>query len=83
MRNFHIAADIDGRKTQLTGGPARKDGGFKLIVMMRQHGESVVGLTLIGKADPDGTLTLVAIPGSALERVTHGPTGIFQVETER
>lgn len=31
-RNFYISATIDGRKTQLKGGPKNKDGGFELDV---------------------------------------------------
>ena len=38
IRNFYIAAQIDGRKTKLSGGPARKDGGLDIYLYQRNHG---------------------------------------------
>ena len=38
VRNFYIKGSIDGRKTDLTGGPSRKDGGMTLHLTQRNHG---------------------------------------------
>ena len=38
-RNFYIDAYIDDRKTRLTGGPQRKDGGMIVRYMQRDKGE--------------------------------------------
>lgn len=61
MRNFWIEGEIDGRKTKLTGGPVRKDGGFKLVVYVRDGGESVPAFEVSGTSDPEtGQLTVVS-----------------------
>ena len=39
VRNFYIKGDIDGRKTSLTGGPGRKDGGMVLNLTQRNAGD--------------------------------------------
>lgn len=38
VRNFYIEADIDGRQTILSGGPARKDGGMRITITQRDDG---------------------------------------------
>jgi len=63
MRNFWITVSIDGRKTRLTGGPLRKDGGFSLEVYMRESGRSVLAYSLGGFACLNGKLVLRATPG--------------------
>ncbi len=57
MRNFYGKAYVDGRKTDVTFGPAAKDGGFSLDIYMRSKGESVKVLTVEGVANAD-TLSL-------------------------
>lgn len=37
-RNFWIDADIDGRATELSGGPRRKDGGMSVSIKQRNEG---------------------------------------------
>lgn len=39
VRNFWIELEVDGRKTKSATGPQGKDGGFKLIIKMRENGE--------------------------------------------
>lgn len=39
VRPFYLSADVDGRKTPLTGGPARKDGGMTVEITQRDNGE--------------------------------------------
>jgi len=38
VRNFYIKGSIDGRKTVLSGGSSRKDGGMKLHLTQRNEG---------------------------------------------
>lgn len=57
-RNFYIEANIDGRTTQLVGGPASKEGGFDMTVKMRDKGRRVTALKIRGFADADGVLRL-------------------------
>ena len=38
VRNWWIEADVDGRKTPLSGGPRSKDGGFQLTIYQRVKG---------------------------------------------
>lgn len=38
VRNFWLDAQIDGRKTELSGGPASKDGGMYIVIKQRKEG---------------------------------------------
>lgn len=38
VRNFYIQGSIDGRKTDLSGGSSRKDGGMRLVLTQRNEG---------------------------------------------
>lgn len=38
VRNFYIKGNIDGRKTDLSGGSSRKDGGMFLRITQRNEG---------------------------------------------
>jgi hypothetical protein len=62
IRNYWIDANIDGRKTRLTGGPRRKDGGFDLRIKIRNDGGISDGMLVVCGNAPseDGTLKLVA-----------------------
>jgi len=44
VRNFWIDADIDGRKTELSGGPASKEGGMTVVIKQRDEGNIVRAL---------------------------------------
>ena len=46
MRNFYMEADIEGRKTMLTGGPAAKDGGMTVDIRQREEGNSVLAFRI-------------------------------------
>jgi len=59
-RNFWIEAKVDGRKTTVGTGPRQRLGGFKLNVLMRDHGAVTTALMVKGHANEDGTLTLLA-----------------------
>ena len=38
VRNFWIEADVDGCGSKLSSGPAAKNGGFSLVILMREKG---------------------------------------------
>lgn len=38
VRNFWVDASIDGRKTDLSGGPASKEGGMNIVIKQRMNG---------------------------------------------
>lgn len=42
VRPFYINADIDGRKTPLAGGTARKNGEHHIAVYQRDQGEITI-----------------------------------------
>lgn len=58
VRNWWLEADIDGRKTKLSGGPRSKDGGFSLILYQRDKGEIRKVLGIGGMVDKNGDLVL-------------------------
>jgi len=73
MRNFWIEGRVDGRKSEISGGPQSKDGGFSLVVYMRDEGTSKAAVKVEGYADSDGRLHLCAkdSDGKGLEIVTE------------
>lgn len=44
VRNFWVDANIDGRKTELSGGPASKEGGMRITIKQREEGSIVTAL---------------------------------------
>ena len=58
MRNWWIEADIDGRKTPMSGGPRGKGGGFYLTIYQRENGESRKAMTIQGHVTVSGELQL-------------------------
>ncbi len=46
VRNFWIEADIDGRKTELKGGPANKQGGLSCTIYQRDEGRIEVAFKI-------------------------------------
>lgn len=38
VRNFYVNGTVDGRKTAITGGSSRKDGGMRLTLTQRNNG---------------------------------------------
>lgn len=73
MRNFYLTADIDGRKTLLTGGPAAKQGEMTVTIRQRDHGESVVAFRVYCE-EHDGVLTTY---------VYHADNKVAEFTTER
>lgn len=58
VRNFWIELDVDGSKSRVETGPRGKDGGFTLVVLMRDSGGIVRALEVVGHAWPDGRLVV-------------------------
>lgn len=56
VRNFWVNAEIDGQKTELSGGPRSKDGGMYIELMMRNDGGIVNVLRITCSAYEDGEL---------------------------
>ena len=46
VRNFWIEANIDGRNTDLSGGPRNKEGGMNIHVYQRNDGSIEDAVTL-------------------------------------
>ena len=65
VRNFWVDADIDGRKTELSGGPASKEGGMKITIKQRDEG-SIVTAFRIYCYEEDGELYSEVYRGGAL-----------------
>lgn len=73
VRNFWIDAEIDGRRTRLTGGPVSKDGGFSLTVYIRDNGGIEKAVRLDARAFEDGELMLDVVPNpDLLPKDEHG-----------
>jgi len=58
IRNFYGKAYVDGRKTDVTFGPAAKDGGFSLDLYIRDKGTIKKAATVAGFVDDEGLLRL-------------------------
>ena len=60
VRNFWVELNVDGR-TEIAAGPRSKDGGFRLVVRVREDGAiSEKHLVITGRALSDGTLEVAA-----------------------
>ena len=59
VRNFYIKGSIDGRKTDLSGGSGRKDGGMQLILTQRNEGCIEKCATIECLADGDVLKTII------------------------
>lgn len=59
VRNFYIKGSIDGRKTNLTGGPSRKDGGMVLNLTQRNNGGIDKCATIECNAEGDVLKTII------------------------
>jgi len=62
-RNFWLEAFVDGRKSDVTGGPQAKDGGMAINLYVRHKGSSVRALRLDCLAGVDGKLFILVDTG--------------------
>lgn len=46
VRNFYVSGDVDGRRTELTGGPVNKEGGMYLRITQRDDGSIRTAFTI-------------------------------------
>ena len=53
IRNFWIELTVDGKKSRVATGPRGKDGGFRLVVKMRDNGNIIDALGIEGDATGD------------------------------
>lgn len=65
VRNFWVDADIDGRKTMLSGGPASKEGGMTIVVKQRKNGGIVTAFKVYCYED-NGQLVSEVIEGNGV-----------------
>lgn len=59
MRNFWLTADIDGRKTELAGGPRHREGGMFVEIRQRDEGSSVVACHILCYSAGDMLVTAI------------------------
>lgn len=59
VRNFYIKGNIDGRRTQLSGGPGRKDGGMVLNLTQRNDNSIEKCASIECFADGDELKTII------------------------
>lgn len=59
VRNFYIKGNIDGRKTSISGGSSRKDGGMVLNLTQRNKGSIEKCATIECFADGDELKTII------------------------
>ena len=60
VRNFYLACSIDGRKTELTGGPGTKDGGMSTTITQRKNGCVSTAFTINSYVDGDELVTSIS-----------------------
>jgi len=73
VRNFYIDADIDGRRTSLSGGPQAKDGGLSATVLIRDEGSILRAVQISAIARRDGSLALEVTPCAGVPRAAIEP----------
>jgi hypothetical protein len=84
VRNFWIDASIDGRETTLSGGPKGQDGGFNLVVSIREHGRVVEAVRVEGWATEDGKLNMsIQADRDLLSLRNMADLAYIQLETDR
>lgn len=59
VRNFYITGYIDGRKTVLSGGSSRKDGGMHLELTQRNEGSIEKCISIRCFADSEELTTII------------------------
>ena len=73
VRNFYIKGSIDGRRTNLSGGPSRKDGGMVLNLTQRNNGSIEKSASIECFADGDVLRTIIYDKNgnTVLENITN------------
>lgn len=63
VRNFWVDAHIDGRKTELSGGPVCKDGGMNVVIKQRSEG-GIITAFKVCCYEVDGELVAEVVDGN-------------------
>lgn len=74
VRNFFLDGKIDGRETRISTGPQGSDGGFELVITIREDGRiSDKRVEIMGGVMYNGDLVLdvVAVDGDTGRCVYH------------
>ena len=73
VRNFYIKGSIDGRRTNLSGGPSRKDGGMVLNLTQRNNGsiEKCASIECFADGDVLRTIIYDKNGNAVLENITN------------
>jgi hypothetical protein len=66
VRNFYIKARADGRASSVGVGPARKDGGLRAMLSIRDQGSILEAFEVEAYAPNSGQLILSVRPTRAL-----------------
>jgi hypothetical protein len=87
VRNFWLSADVDGRATEVSGGPRSKDGGLSATFYIRDEGSILEAVQVRAWAHSDGTLSVSAYVMDDAQRretaeVTREDNG-FTITTKR
>ena len=56
VRNFYLKANIDGRKEELTGGPAGRNGGISVDFLVNNKGIPESAVRIYGSVTKEGKL---------------------------
>lgn len=75
VRNFFVELQVDGRRSRVSTGPIRKDGGFQATIYIRDKGYVSKALSIEGFARGE-KLTLLVQPAGDEE-------GSVRIERER
>ena len=72
VRNFYIKGIIGGRKTELSGGSSRKDGGMVLNLTQRNEGsiEKCASIECVADGDELKTIIYDKNGNAVLENIT-------------
>lgn len=81
VRNFWINARVDGRRTNVAGGPRARDGGMSVTIYLRSEGAVKKALSIECNAFDDGTLVVKCEPQLPFH-YRRGET-TFQIEAKR
>lgn len=81
VRNFWVQGQVDGRRSQISGGPRARDGGLALTLYQRRKGAVETALRVNCSASTDGTLTLEVEP--ALPFTVSRSGGRLKIKTKR